>query len=156
VDTAGAVADTADDPDVRRPICRRDFLVAAAAVATVRAAYGWGRVSFLHSPDEFAIGGMARYISGTADWNMFVASTWRPGYATVLAPLFWITSDPEWFVRLALIVNAVVAGWSAMFLARIGSSAPSSSCQSRPHSRRARTFGPRQQSHSRSWRQLGT
>lgn len=109
------------EPVARRlDVHRREFLVIAVIVAIVRGTYSWGRVSFLLSPDEFAIGGMARYLSGTGSWNMFAASTWRPGMSTVLVPVAWLTDDPELFVRISLLVAAVIAGWSAMWLAAIG------------------------------------
>ena len=41
-------------------------------------------------------------------------STWRPGYATLIAPIHWFTDDPATGLRVAFAVNAVLGGVAAM------------------------------------------
>jgi hypothetical protein len=70
------------------------------------------------SPDEFATFGMARFLSG-GHWNMYYAPTWRPGLSTIIAPLFWLFDDPVWVLRGGLLVNALLGGVAAIWLALI-------------------------------------
>ncbi len=47
------------------------------------------------------------------------ARTWRPGFPTLLAPIFWFTDDQETIVRAGLAITAVLAGLSAIVLAHL-------------------------------------
>jgi hypothetical protein len=50
---------------------------------------------------------------------MFDHSTLRPGYSVLLAPAYWFVDTGEGIVRAALTLNALLAGVSAMILARL-------------------------------------
>lgn len=69
--------------------------------------------------DEPATMGMARWISGTGDWTMFSAATWRPGFSTLIAPVYWLTDDQVTIFRATLVANAAIAAVSAVVLALI-------------------------------------
>lgn len=93
--------------------------VLAGVVTAVRCGFNWNRSFFNIHPDGPAHLGMARWISGTGPWHMFDMSVWRPGFATLVAPLFWLTDDPEVVIRLTLAVNATLGGLAAVVLARL-------------------------------------
>ena len=110
---------TGPDRHTVRALPGRSLVVLAVVVAVGRWAYSADRTIFHLSPDEPAMLGMARWISGDGPWTMFDADVWRPGYPTLLAPLFWLTDDRVWIVRGALAIGAVIAGYSAVILARL-------------------------------------
>jgi hypothetical protein len=104
--------------DITRWLDRR--VVAAGLVVTVvRFWFAIDRRVFHVVADEPGQLAMARWISGGSRWNMFDHSTWRPGYSLVLAPAFWLVDTGEGAVRAALTLNAVLAGISAIILARL-------------------------------------
>lgn len=85
-------------------------------VFVARWAYAANRNVYHLAPDEPATLGMARWLSGNGDWTMFRAATWRPGLATILAPIFWFADDPEAIYRAALVVNAAIGALGAVVL----------------------------------------
>lgn len=120
---SGAGGEPSDIP-VRRSGMRRWYAdpwwwLAGVAVTAVRWWEASDRRVFHVVPDEPAQLAMARWISGGTRWNMFDHLTYRPGYALVLAPVARLAGSGEAFVRAALGVNALLAGVSAMVLARI-------------------------------------
>src|SRR4051794_37372355 len=106
--------------DVGRPsnLSPRSLVAFGLFVALCRFVFTAERVVPQLVPDGFATFGMARFLSG-GHWNMYYASTWRPGFATIIAPLFWITTDPTWVLRGALVVSALLGGVAAIWLALI-------------------------------------
>jgi hypothetical protein len=62
---------------------------------------------------------MARWLSGGIRWNMFDHSIWRPGLATLIAPLYWFTDDSTIVYQGALAVNAAAAGLAAVLVAHL-------------------------------------
>ena len=69
--------------------------------------------------DEPAQLAIARWLSGGTRWNMFDHSTWRPGMATLMVPLFWITDDTASIMRGGLLIAASLGGVGAVILARL-------------------------------------
>lgn len=69
--------------------------------------------------DEPAQLAMARWLAGGTRWNLFDHSTWRPGMATLLTPLYWFTDDTTTLVRGGLAIGALLGGVGALLLARI-------------------------------------
>ena len=69
--------------------------------------------------DEPAQLAIARWLSGGTRWNMFDHSTWRPGMATLMVPLFWITDDTATIMRGGLLIAAALGGVGAVVLARL-------------------------------------
>lgn len=88
-------------------------------VALTRWLFSRDRIVYHLHPDEAGNLAMARWISGGTRWNMFDHSTWRPGLATVTAPLYWMVDDPTNVFRGVLIVNALLAGVAAVILAKL-------------------------------------
>lgn len=88
-------------------------------VVLARLAFSFNRTFFNLSPDEPAMMGIARWISGSGHWNMFNMSTWRPGFPTLIAPLFLLSDDQDAIFQGALTVNAVLGGVGACLLALI-------------------------------------
>jgi hypothetical protein len=71
------------------------------------------------APDEPANLAMARWISGGLRWNMFDHSTWRPGNALLMAPLFWFTDSTATIMHGGLLIGAALGGIAAAILARL-------------------------------------
>lgn len=112
---------------------RRWWLPPAVAGAAVGGARLWtsrGRVEYAIWPDEPAQLAIARYLGSGVRWNMHDHSTWRPGYGTILAPVYWFTNDPATVYRTAMELNAVLGGVAAVLLyvlaRRLTSMSPSS------------------------------
>lgn len=105
-----------DDRPVRR-VSNRVLLAIGLSVAVARTWFSWGKEVFSLAPDEFASGGMTRFLSGRGHWTMFIADTWRPGLPTLLTPVVYLTEDPERFIRLSLLVGAALGGLGAVLLA---------------------------------------
>lgn len=72
---------------------------------------------YLDEPGQFA---MARWMSGRQPWTLFDLDTWQPGAAILIAPLYWISDDVTTVFRLAMGLNALVGGVSAVVLALLG------------------------------------
>jgi hypothetical protein len=92
-------------------------VIVAGAAAIVRLWSSSGR-SVFSNWDEVRYVAMARTIAQDPDFYTF-GTTYRPGYATLVAPLHWLTSDPEAVYRMALALNAVLGGVAAVLLIRI-------------------------------------
>lgn len=107
-------------PDSRS---RSPDLLAGFGVAVVVALARW-RTSRYHEvyslwPDEPGQLAIARFLGGGVHWTMHNHSTWRPGFATLLAPVHWFTDDPVTVFRTGLHVNAVLGGIAAWLLYRL-------------------------------------
>lgn len=94
---------------------RRATLIVALAVAIARFLFTIEVRTFAMSPDELANAGMARFLAG-GDWNMLRTNTWRPGYATLLAPMTAVVDDQTWWIRCAFAINAIIAGATLFIL----------------------------------------
>ena len=90
-----------------------------ATVAVARYWFSHQRVIFHMAPDEAANLAMARWLSGGLRWNMFDASTWRPGMSVLMAPLFWFTDDTATIMHGGLLIAAALGGIAAALLARL-------------------------------------
>lgn len=135
-ETAGAAAvgdgdhrpHVAADPDpapssaqgpARRPgrLAFGHVAATAAIVFVVRWWFARERRVFHMAPDEPGQLAMARWLSGGPSWNMFDHITWRPGFATIVSPVFVFTDDATTAVRAILTLAAVIAALSAVLLA---------------------------------------
>ena len=74
---------------------------------------------FHMAPDEPAQLAMARWLSGGVRWNMFDHSTWRPGMALLMAPLFWFTDNTGTIMHGGYLIGAALGGIAAVLLARL-------------------------------------
>jgi hypothetical protein len=107
---------TAAEPQLPR---RRHVVAIVMLVAAVRYAFSARQTMFRLTPDEFANVGMARFLAG-GRWNMLIdLQTWRPGLATLLAPIYTVVHDPLWQLRSALMLNAAIAAVSVIWLIKI-------------------------------------
>ena len=97
----------------------RRLVAAGVGVAVVRFVFAVDRRVFHLFADEPGQLAMARWLSGGTRWTMLDHNTWRPGYALVLVPFARLFEGGEAFVRAALTVNAVLAGLTAVVLARL-------------------------------------
>lgn len=97
----------------------RRLLATAAVVTVARFLFAADRRTFHLFADEPGQLAMARWLSGGTRWTMLDHNTWRPGYALVLAPFARIFESGEALVRAALTLNAVLAGLTAVVLARL-------------------------------------
>jgi hypothetical protein len=93
--------------------------VLGVTVAAARYWFSHQRVIFHMAPDEAANLAMARWISGGLRWNMFDHSTWRPGNAVLMAPLFWFTDSTATIMHGGLLIGAALGGIAAAILARL-------------------------------------
>lgn len=67
-------------------------------------------------PDEPAQLAIARFVGGGTNWTMRNHSIWRPGYGTLLGPVYAITDDPHTVFRAAMVLNALLGGVAAALL----------------------------------------
>jgi hypothetical protein len=88
-------------------------------VTAVRFGFSSNRRMFHIAADEPAQLAIARWLSGGTRWNMFDHSTWRPGMATLMVPLFWFTDDTAAIMRGGLLIAAALGGLGAVILARL-------------------------------------
>jgi hypothetical protein len=99
---------------------RRSWVIGAGVAAgTVMATRLWisrGRNEYSLWPDEPAQLAIARFIGGGTRWNMHNHSVWRPGFGTLLAPVYWFTDDPGSVFHAAMVLNAVLGGIAAALL----------------------------------------
>ena len=93
------------------------FLATGVVAALIRAWLSADRVAF-SNPDEARYLAMARALGGEIDWSTG-GLTYQPEISTLIAPIHWVTSDPETVHRLALLVNAVLGGGLAVLLAML-------------------------------------
>ncbi len=111
--------DAATVPARRVPLT---WLMALATVVTAGRFWFSSNRTMIHiAIDEPAQLAMARWLAGGTRWNLFDHSTWRPGMATVLAPLFWFTDDTTTLMRGGLLIGAAFGGVGAVLLARLAS-----------------------------------
>lgn len=103
----------------RRLVTRHPHVAVFATVAIARWLFAADRRVFHVVPDELAVAGTARWVSGSASWNMLSANTWQPGLSFLLAPLFWVTDDPETLYRAMIAVNVLIGALAAVVLARL-------------------------------------
>ncbi|MEO6570804.1 MAG: phospholipid carrier-dependent glycosyltransferase, partial [Ilumatobacteraceae bacterium] len=105
-----------------RPVPSRDHVLPLATgivVAMVRWWFAHERRVFHVAPDEPGQLAMARWLGGGTRWNMFDHSTWRPGFAVLISPIYWFTDDGGTVVRWALTVSAILAGLAAVVLVAV-------------------------------------
>lgn len=88
----------------------------AAAVVAVRLVAVRGRHEYSLWPDEPAQLAIARFVGGGTHWTMRNHSIWRPGYGTLLGPVYAVTDDPLEVFRAAMVLNAVLGGVAAVLL----------------------------------------
>ena len=86
-------------------------------VALARWLFAADRRVFHLFPDEAAQLAMGRWLGGGTPWKLFDHSTWQPGFAILLAPIYAVTDDPVTVFRVAICLNACVAAASAVLLA---------------------------------------
>ena len=89
----------------------------AVGVAMLRLLFAADRRVFHMFPDEAGQLAMARLFGGGTPWNLFEHSTWQPGYAILLSPVYLLTNDPLTVFRVGLALNALIAGITAVLLA---------------------------------------
>lgn len=106
------------------PSPRRIPPAALVALGVVTAVARWvfaaNRTVYQLAPDEPGTLAMARFLAGGTRWNMFDHATWRPGLATLMAPLYWLTGDATTILHGGYLINAALAGIAAVILARLG------------------------------------
>ena len=90
-----------------------------SVVTAVRFGFSCNRRIFHIAADEPAQLAIARWLSGGTRWNMFDHSTWRPGMATLMVPMFWFTDDTTTIIRGGLLIAAALGGIGAVILARL-------------------------------------
>ena len=115
-----------DSVVINEPEARRDpaeltarLGVAAGAIVVILARLwtSWGRAAFHMTPDEPGQIAISRFIGGgNAHWNMYDHSTWRPGYGTLISPIWWFTDDPTTVFKTAITVNALLGGLAFVLL----------------------------------------
>lgn len=111
-------------PVPHEPAAERYFspvavIALCVAVAIVHWWFSLNRTIFHLAPDEPATFAMSRWIGGGTHWSMFDHATWRPGLPTLIAPIYWFTDDAATVFRGSMVILAVIAGISAMVLARL-------------------------------------
>ncbi len=111
-------------PEVKAPAAARYFSPVAIvalgiSVAIVRWWFSLNRTIFHVAPDEPATFAMSRWIGGGTHWSMFDHATWRPGLPTLIGPIYWFTDDAATVFRGSMVILALIAGISAMVLARL-------------------------------------
>lgn len=112
------VAPPADPTAV--PVVRRAWAAAAAAAGVAVVIVRWwaarDRREYSLWPDEPAQLAIARFVGGGTHWTMRNHSIWRPGYGTLLGPVYALSDDPQFVFRAAMALNAVLGGVAAVLL----------------------------------------
>ncbi len=103
-----------EPPD--RSVRAHQYVVVAVIVALARWWFARDRVVFHLAPDEPAQLAIARTISGGPHWNLFDSITYRPGYGTLVSPVFLFTDDGVRAYHAVIVIGAVLAGVSATLL----------------------------------------
>lgn len=85
-------------------------------MAIIRFLVSRSRTTYAIWPDEPAQLAMARLLGGGTVWNMHDHSTWRPGYALLLSPVYWFTDDATTVFRSAMAINSVLGGVATILL----------------------------------------
>ncbi len=101
-----------------KPNHRLELLLFLIVVAG-RCAFSLRHSLFRLYPDEPGTLAMARWLSGNGDWDMGTSLTWKPGMATLIAPLFWLTDDQETILRGGLVIAAIAGGAAAVLMSRL-------------------------------------
>ena len=120
--TRTAPADGADASEAATvPSASRRAWATAAALAglAIVGARWWavhGRREYSLWPDEPAQLAIARFVGGGTHWTMRNHSIWRPGYGTLLGPVYLVTDDPQIVFRSAMALNALLGGVAAALL----------------------------------------
>lgn len=120
-------------PRVRRPMpVQRAWALAVVFAGAVTVAVRWwavrNRREYSLWPDEPAQLAIARFVGGGTHWTMRNHSIWRPGYGTLLGPVYAVTDDPAHVFRAAMGLNALLGGVAAALVVLLA--------------RRLTTFGP--------------
>lgn len=103
-------------------------VLAGVAIVAVRWWAARDRREYSLWPDEPAQLAIARFVGGGTHWTMRNHSIWRPGYGTLLGPVYAVTDDPQHVFRAAMALNALLGGVAAALLVLLA--------------RRLTTFGP--------------
>lgn len=90
--------------------------LAGVAIVAVRWWAARDRREYSLWPDEPAQLAIARFVGGGTHWTMRNHSIWRPGYGTLLGPVYALTDDPQHVFRAAMALNAVLGGVAAALL----------------------------------------
>lgn len=119
---ADAIVERVDTLDDRGPrsvprLPTRWLAGLALGVGLLRWSFAAQRRVFHIFPDEAGQLAIARWIGGGTPWKLFDHSTWQPGFALLLAPVYLVTDDPVTVFRMAIGLNAVLGGISAVLLA---------------------------------------
>ena len=107
---AGAAVESNESSTLANTFRSRHLLILAIVVVVGRLLFSANRSVFDLSPDEPAIFGMARWMSGSTPWNMFNHNTWQPGMSILMTPLFWMTDRPDVIYHGGLVINATLGG----------------------------------------------
>lgn len=102
-----------------RALTWRSLTLLFAVVAALRWWFNSNRTMFHMAADEPAQLAIARWLSGGTRWSMFDHSTWRPGMAVLLTPIFWFTDDTSTIMHYGLAVTAVLGGLAAVVCAQL-------------------------------------
>jgi len=124
--TVERAVETLDDQDVSfgaepdsQPSRRAWAIAAVGAGVTIAVLRLWitrDRREYSLWPDEPAQLAIARFVGGGTHWTMRNHSIWRPGYGTLLGPVYAVTDDPERVFRAAMALNAVLGAVAAALL----------------------------------------
>lgn len=103
-----------------RGVAARAWGRSAGVAGVVIVALRWWVVRNRHEyslwPDEPAQLAIARFVGGGTHWTMRNHSIWRPGYGTLLGPVYAVTDDPSRVFRAAMGLNALLGGVAAAVL----------------------------------------
>ena len=91
-------------------------LTAGASIAVLRWWVTRDKREYSLWPDEPAQLAIARFVGGGTHWTMRNHSIWRPGYGSLLGPVYAFTDDPHAVFRAAMVLNAVLGGVAAALL----------------------------------------
>jgi hypothetical protein len=83
-------------------------LAGVAGQIAIRLALYWSRSGPLIYPDEAGYLLGARWLAGGPDADLSGLTLYQGGYSLLLAPLYWVSQDPEVVYRLVMCVNAVI------------------------------------------------
>jgi hypothetical protein len=107
-------------PEAGQVRSTRSWAGAAAAAGVTIAVLRWwvtrDRREYSLWPDEPAQLAIARFVGGGTHWTMRNHSIWRPGYGTLLGPVYAFTDDPQLVFRAAMVLNGVLGGVAAALL----------------------------------------
>lgn len=96
-------------------------LAALGLLAVVQTIMAVSAVTPTFPYDEVSVLEMARQLAGLRDGPAIATAGYFPGWSVLIAPLWWISSDPETLYRLAIGVGGIVGiatVWPLALLAR--------------------------------------